>query len=438
MIPVASYNSNSMITSVSKNPEHTITNNFIRPSYTKPSLDSDEVNLQKPDNADNYKLPNYTTKFVKVPFTKSFLFSAYLDDRPYFHGPAVYVLGYQTKQKWSDPLYGQITFFDGTKKCLGLSEVEMPCSYHCNRYIHYSKFETVNHIFKLRHFDSNNPPITIALGNQRSCLQLSPEIQIYVFKPQRKKKFGVCVQTPLYGKNIAKVTRSLIEFIELHRIFGVELFTVYDMVKSSYLQTVFQEYQADNILEVVPWNEKFQATYPLHYYGEILSIHDCLYRNMHRVEYLAFFDLDEAIVPQANSSWSDMMLSIKRPDVHAYVFSNKFYISINKQQECNNGIYRPIQLSRLHRAECSFTTRRAKVIVEPTRVNNLDIHAVPSFVNNGPSIVVPSSIGLLYHYRKKLTADCKNRTLTYDPYMLKYETVLLECLKKRKRFLQNC
>ena len=40
---------------------------------------------------------------------------------------------------------------------------------------------------------------------------------------------------------------------------------------------------------------------------ELISLNDCLYRNMYSYEYIALLDIDEVIVPLKHTNWGDMM-----------------------------------------------------------------------------------------------------------------------------------
>ena len=64
----------------------------------------------------------------------------------------------------------------------------------------------------------------------------------------------------------------------------------------------------------------------LHYFVQILSISDCVYRAMYRTRYLISQDLDELIVPMKVDSWADMILDVtaktKRHAVASYNIKN--------------------------------------------------------------------------------------------------------------------
>ncbi len=44
---------------------------------------------------------------------------------------------------------------------------------------------------------------------------------------------------------------------------------------------------------------------------EVLSLNDCLYRNLYKFKYLAIVDFDEVIVPRQNKDWHGLLRSLE-------------------------------------------------------------------------------------------------------------------------------
>ncbi len=44
---------------------------------------------------------------------------------------------------------------------------------------------------------------------------------------------------------------------------------------------------------------------------EVLSLNDCLYRNLYKFKYLAVVDFDEVIVPRQNKDWHGLLRSLE-------------------------------------------------------------------------------------------------------------------------------
>lgn len=379
--------------------------------------------------------PLYHPNLVQVPQSTIKAYSAFVDDRPKFYGPAIYVLGIQLNKKWDTILYGKVVYANGSNICYGPSKVELPCGYKCNRYIHYTKYNTINHIFQLPHqINYTNLPKAIYLSRQKMCSDLSSEIQIYHYRPENKEEFGVCIQSPMYGNIVDK----LVQFIELHRILGATSITLYSMINDLDKEGLLQ---SQHILDIIPWPKEFKRGYPVHYYGEILAIHDCLYRNMQRVKHLVFVDLDEVIIPRVANSWKNMLASLNDTDTHGYLFLNTYFV---ENKSATKGVIQKVNrtacdmdyITKVYRVACKYNPhRRSKFIVDPSTVNNLDIHAIASS-NHIKIVTVPYSVGSMFHYRTQVTKDCEDTNLIYDPVISKFEQRLI--LSVRQAGLKMC
>ena len=98
------------------------------------------------------------------------------------------------------------------------------------------------------------------------------------------------------------------------------MFYVYSADKT--LLQVLHEYASEGTVEVVQnWGEGLPRQNIPHY-GQSLSINECSYRNMYRVKYLVYTDLDEFIVPRKSIGWKDMMNQIDNEKYGTFVFRN--------------------------------------------------------------------------------------------------------------------
>ena len=55
----------------------------------------------------------------------------------------------------------------------------------------------------------------------------------------------------------------------------------------------------------------YQGPKPRKHANERLQVNDCLLRNVQKYKYIAGIDIDEVIVPENDSTWSDMMERVK-------------------------------------------------------------------------------------------------------------------------------
>ncbi len=99
--------------------------------------------------------------------------------------------------------------------------------------------------------------------------------------------------------------QALAELFEINRILGAEHFTVYTHSITDSLSKVLKEYIREGVAEVVDWKMPILSDrQSIRYYGQLVAMHDCLYRNMHTVKYLIFNDVDEVVVPRQHKNWT--------------------------------------------------------------------------------------------------------------------------------------
>ena len=413
------------------NTSHLFANHSIS-KLTAPTELDPTASLAATEKNISIKIPShFVPELLTVPESSLKLYSAYLDDRERFYGPAVYVLGIDVSKRYSKGLKGLLTYNNGVRTCVGPSTIEEPCDRKCNGYIHYTKYNVVNNVFKLDHaLNSTVYPTLISLTKDCKGSLASKPLTIHPRNPGKSKlDFGVCVQTPLYGK--VKV-ENLVYFIEMNKLLGAQWIMVYSMVRGLENRAELAPYIRQNLLTVVPWPKIFTKYAPTHYFGEILSIHDCLYRSLSWIEHLVLIDQDELIIPRHGRTWSELIGSI--PNTYdGYLLLNTYYTAgrnnlkdkvldkvaelIPTKSSCDAVPY----FNRLYRYSCTFPPyRRSKVLIRVDSIKNLDIHAIPR-VNKARVYIVPRNITSLFHYRAGPSGDCENKSLIYDPVTLKYE-----------------
>ncbi|RCN52001.1 hypothetical protein ANCCAN_01788 [Ancylostoma caninum] len=93
--------------------------------------------------------------------------------------------------------------------------------------------------------------------------------------------------------------KSLVEFMELNRILGVEHVIIYldESDVPANLSKVISFYENMNVLEVVRLHIPVSSK-QIWYHGQLVAVTDCLYRSMGVSRFVAFHDLDEFLIPQ--------------------------------------------------------------------------------------------------------------------------------------------
>ena len=122
-------------------------------------------------------------------------------------------------------------------------------------------------------------------------------------------EYGICIP-PLHG-NIS--VDALIEFLELSQILGASHFTFYDFETSINARNVLNYYEGKGLAQVLSWKlPSYIGESDVHYYGQIFAMQDCLLRSMNHLDFVAFNDLDEYIVPLQHGNTSSMLRSIHK------------------------------------------------------------------------------------------------------------------------------
>ena len=362
--------------------------------------------------------------------------SAYYDNR-LNTGPSIVVLGYELRSNINSPIHC-LVYANGEKHCLKEPSLRVPMD-PCNvfkeskrgdlyRYIH------VFHICNLLPSASKVVPIAVGMSvGSSTCSRHSfPFIPVYDYSrhaSMAKGDIGLCVQTPVYETDFD----ALVSFVEMYKILGVDLFTMY------YVSSNFTRQMMDllwniysDVFDIIEWNPLFTVdTHVLHYNGQILAINDCLYRNIGRVKYLIFVDLDELIVPRKHENLKEMLKELDAAHLDSFVFLNVLYLEskvfslkqkvteMSKKLCCNRKL--PKYLHHFNQVDCHFDYfSRSKLIIKPSLVSDMDIHNVCKRISNTTThLLIPLQMGSTYHYRARPTTEChKNpQSHTYDAFI---------------------
>ena len=344
------------------------------------------------------------------------IFSAYFDIRE--EGQLkVTILGLQNHSQVKQPYYCLVRYPNETEVCLkelsqqeplnpwddNKDKVDWAFSFTCRL-----NWESLDNIIES----------DIALSMDKECdSHKSDWIPISVNR-EKLFTFGVCIETALFGQ--ITPMELVIEGIERNRALGADWITVYVQDTTEDIMKVLKDYEKEGILEIVDWSLPQEEIQRSKYYAESVSIADCLYRNMYRVKYLAFVDLDEIIVPQNHNNWTDMIAAVDDTNIAAFQFSHaathpntqlqgEFNLTCqvkdSERRITQHTLRLPIYLRNSYRTPPYNTIKnltvslREKTIVKPVLVERMAIHTGISFLHSSHQILVPPEIGLVYHYR---------------------------------------
>ena len=382
-------------------------------------------------------------------------FSAYYEDRKERYGPSIVLLGYQSRQNEGGSFYCLFHYKEGegerTLSCQLQKSVyiEMDaCNYQ--KEVHKKKPYKYKHVFQVCRLPVGDAqvPTAVSLSSTPTCEPSSTPVPVYVYRPLVKANIGVCLETPVFGKKL----EDMVNFIEMQRIFGAQSITIYLLDVSTEIEEQLETaYARDEslTLEVLHWSKGFKEKDPLHYYGEILAIHDCYYRNLHRVNYLAMLDLDEVIISRRHSNWHQMLQEIDKYYVDSFIFINSVYLRTpdkelpkDKTTELQSylcpGHSLPPYFLHYGKSKCRFHYyERSKFIVKPLTILDTDIHGPCTRLKDTTHFFVPDDMAVSQHYRDKPTIECKpNRKtkkyeVSYDDWLLRYGKEFLLGTKRK-------
>ena len=128
-------------------------------------------------------------------------------------------------------------------------------------------------------------------------------------KPERPMAFGHCVPVAYWYHDPYRV----VEWMELHRMWGVEEVTIYNSSLHPTAMRVYQHYANKSFVDLREAPCAVPA-YPRDEEAIILNnspmLYDCMYRNMYRYRRLVVTDIDEMIVPRLHDNYTAMLEAI--------------------------------------------------------------------------------------------------------------------------------
>ena len=366
------------------------------------------------------------------------LFSAYYDGRKGVPGrPAVVVLGYNMRSLKHLDLRCVFTYTTRTSVCLTEPAEEVrSCIDELAGNKLASAFSYLCRM-KCKAADCTDVeiPAFVALSNNSDCASASGQIPVrnqLFARSSEKKTFGVCVEGPVRGIGVQQIS----EFIEMNRVLGAESITLYVMeMKDDELQFLVEHFSKHELLQLVKWRNVNKRGQLLHYFGQSLIMHDCLYRNMYRVKYLAMADLDELFLPLKHQNWFEMITAIgEQDDYHSYLFSNCYYMKKNGRVSnvtlpCQ-GVEVPKYFQRTSRSKCYCDSKSphhlTKYIMQTELIVGMYVHSVCKAIQ-GEQYKVPHNIGVTAHYRNRIPKHCAESS-TQDTTLLKYQSIVVEAM----------
>uniref|UniRef100_A0A4W5RFY5 Glycosyltransferase family 92 protein n=1 Tax=Hucho hucho TaxID=62062 RepID=A0A4W5RFY5_9TELE len=245
--------------------------------------------------------------------------------------------------------------------------------------------------------DCNPSHVTLATQADAKLAQNQTFLRIQNLVKREEEEFQfnftVCWSN-LFGEynNVLQVTQTL----EMYRLLGVQHVVVYNTSCGPDLERLLQSYTQEGFVEVVPWpidqhmnpSRGWQLSEhggDIHYYGQLTTLNDCVYRHMYQSRYVLLNDIDEIIAPYQHQTLPQMMDVLQRQNPKAEVFLIENHIFPKSQFDPSGRFERPRWrdvpginiMEHIYREEPDYRIYHpSKMIVRPRAVEQTSVHSV--------------------------------------------------------------
>ncbi|XP_046556720.1 uncharacterized protein LOC124265922 [Haliotis rubra] len=241
---------------------------------------------------------------------------------------------------------------------------------------------------------------------------------------------------------------SLVTALETSRYFGTDKFIFYNYSIPEQINKVLLQYEREGIVEMRNWRLPLPPE-QIHYWGQMASIHDCVFSQLGVAKYVLLADIDEIIVPKRNVSLVDLadrVLNTKDPrsqNVYgALMFQNTFfslYENETKYMFTEKTIAKQFKMKAfLHtnRSRTNGPQFRSKLLVKPEAVDLIHIHIMEKFLPGWVMYVVSPEVALMHHYREEYDRQSLG-PWSQDFTFIQYSSSLIPNIQKRLLHLQS-
>lgn len=357
------------------------------------------------------------------------VFSAFLDDRRRLGGPLIRIVASGLQEQFNHVGHLFCT--------LWYADIDLPVS--VGPAIYDIIYPSLSHTdMWVAHFVLCPMPVLGGIGapyavsvTARSCESPSNALMLLNRLPVSTGQFSLAACfPPVYGKFVDWTL--FVEWIELYRLLGMNTAFFYNYSMDGDVSRVMDMYREERsyYVDVVQW--KFPSDKLTSYFGQRSAINDCLYRAGHTHKYVAVVDLDEVMTPRQHFNWSEMMQSLSRPKVGAYLFQHAYF-------RRNSTGEKPYLISQQSRWRTDVVTPpgkiRCKSMYVASRAIKADVHFPYALVEKFEEYVVPPEVAMLHHYRPEPMENFRKHPEQYrfieDTHMDRYKKALKRIVLKR-------
>ncbi|KAM4019465.1 beta-1,4-galactosyltransferase galt-1-like [Anomaloglossus baeobatrachus] len=249
----------------------------------------------------------------------------------------------------------------------------------------------------------------------------------------------VCIST-MFGNQ--ENVLQYVQAIEMYRLLGAQKVVVYKNGCGKAIGQVLDYYASKGVLEIIPWpidkylrtsdvwHQNMNKEIQIGYYGQLLALNDCVYRNMYRSRYVTLNDMDEIILPRIHKTWDEMMVDLEKkyPNTAVYLIKNYYYpnniTDPHFQRAFPNNVPGTNILQLIHyEPEIPHVSNNQKLIVNPREVVQVSVHSALRAYQE--TVFVPDNIVSLHHGRTSLHENLPQKSLIRDTTIWKYNSSLI-------------
>ncbi|XP_056250058.1 uncharacterized protein LOC130180520 isoform X2 [Seriola aureovittata] len=264
-------------------------------------------------------------------------------------------------------------------------------------------------------------------------------------KEEEKFQFTVCISN-LFGdyNNVLQFAQTL----EMYRLLGVDRVVIYNTSCGPDLDRLLQSYSQEGFVEMVPWpiNKHMNPSRgwlfsehggDLHYFGQLTTLNECIYRSMTRSRYVLLNDIDEIIMPYQHNNLMSLMnvLQQQTPNAAVFLIENHIFPKIHFEPSGKfhlpqwNGVPGINILEHIYREEPNRNIYHPyKMIVQPRLVEQTSVHE--SLKNFGQRYKVPPDVCRMIHVRVALQGGLTREQLHVDKRLWDFHEKLIPSVDK--------
>ncbi|KAK3565364.1 hypothetical protein QTP86_007123 [Hemibagrus guttatus] len=244
-----------------------------------------------------------------------------------------------------------------------------------------------------------------------------------------KYNFTICISN-LFGNynNVLQFAQTM----EMYKLLGVQRVVIYNTSCGPDLEKLLQHYEKAGFLEIVPWpidqflkpSAGWKITVhkgDIQYYGQLVTLNECIYRYMYQSKYVLLNDIDEIIMPYKYANLALLMEALQQEHKEVTVFLIENHIFPKTHFEESGKFRRPewksitginIMEHIYREPDRKNIYNPTKMIINPRNVIQTSVHS--SLKHIGQIYKVPFDVCRIVHVRIPLQGSLTKEQLFVD------------------------